>query len=62
MVDARVNFRCIICTSSWENLHPYMDYNYDYDNNIPGSQDICKGAIDIALYAMTKEMFYKAYQ
>lgn len=39
-----------------------MDYNCDYDDNIPGSQDMWERAIDIAVYAMTKEMFYKAYQ
>lgn len=39
-----------------------MDYNYDYDNNIPGSQDMCERARDIALYAMIKEVFYKLYQ
>lgn len=39
-----------------------MDCNCDYDNNIPQSQDMCEKAIDIALYAMTKEVFHMAYQ
>lgn len=62
MTDAKVNFKCIICSFSWKNLRAYIDYNCDYGNNILGSQDMCERAIDIALYAMIKEMFYEAYQ
>ena len=43
-----------ICTSSWANLHPYVDCNCDYHSNIPGSQDICERGIDIAHSAMIK--------
>jgi len=43
-----------ICTSSWANLHPHVDCNCDYDSDIPGSQDICEKAIDIALSAAIK--------
>lgn len=44
----------VIRTSSWANLHPDMDCNCDHDSNIPGSQDISEGAVDIALSATIK--------